>query len=194
MPTANLVLDPPYPHSMSAGIGSWQRSFEIPRPPPICCFWCATHPLLGVEDVEFLPDAELLSAWEAGETASGVYDDQDWYFQPLNADARVKRTGPNIEIAQLPVRIPHPVPTGKEFFQLAYWLYNASLASDEMRWKEALVAYQTVLRSRFNLTEVFSVRDLYTLYLGLAVAYDQLGDRARAEWARKQALPYKPAN
>lgn len=151
-----------------------------------------THPLLGGEKAEFPADTEWLNSWDAGETDSGVYDDQDWYFQPLNSAARVKRTGPNIEIGRLPVRVLHPVPTGREYFQLAHQLYGGNVAGDEEQWKEALGVYETVLQSRFNLTELFSVHDLYTFYLGLAAAYDRFGDRERAEWAREQALPYQP--
>ena len=151
-----------------------------------------THPLLGGEKTDLPAGTEWLNAWEAGKTASGVYDAQDWYFQPLNSDAQVNSTGPNIEMGRLPVRVLNPVPTGREYFQLAHQLYSGKIACDEKRWEKALWAYKTVLHSRFNLTELFSVHDLCLFYLGLAVTYDQFGDRERAEWAREQAAQYQP--
>ena len=165
----------------------------------LICFY--QHRLAQMSGRDSLAWAEIEGEidWRAdfvGGSTNAVFDAVDWHFVPIGNFAGVKYSGPDIRIGALPWYGREPLPTGNEFFSAYNLLLAGNRAAQEERWDEAGEAYRTLVEMPFLLNELFTVKYLYQMFIGMGQVLSGLGDMEEAEkaWVRAAKTSLKSAD
>ncbi len=116
----------------------------------------------------------------AGEVEAAAYDPVDLMFLPLDSFGAIHRSGPNVTLGSVPLKLTDPIPSAATYFGLLAELARATVRFRANDWAAADTHYETILATPFRLQELLSYNDLAGLYYGSGVASYATGDTPTA--------------
>lgn len=191
---AGPALPPLYVEWVFANYNQIDR---LPQAPQHVLVLHYIHPLCGMSPIDLSgqqqSDAQAEWVYHAnpGNVHAALFDPIDWHFLPVGKWQHVEATGPQIRIGKLPLSIAAELPSSHLFFSLLASTIAGRQAVRDADWSTAERHYTAVVATH-SIAEFLPPTDIYQTYLGLGLAYKNLGDSAQAKKNIAQAIQIRP--